>query len=417
LSATSFSFVFATFVFAALAWRALLAVRQMRHVAKHRDRVPDDFAAFIPLEAHRKAADYTLDRQRVGLAETLAIDGVVLLALTLGGGIAAIDALSHRAFGDGYARELGTVFGVLLVTTVLALPFDVWRTFAVEARHGFNRTTPKLFLLDLAKGTLLAITLGTPLLLAVFWLVRASGPYWWFYTWLAWIAFTVALVMVFPRWIAPLFNRFTPLEEGELRKRIEALIERCGFHAKGLFVMDGSRRSSHGNAYFTGFGTEKRIVFFDTLIDRLTGPEIEAVLAHELGHFAKGHIPRLLAVRFALALLMLAVLGWLYREPAFYQALGLTEPHIGAALAGFALIVPVFTFPFQPLASLIARRQEFEADAFAAEHASAEDLASALAKLYRDNASTLTPDPLHSLVYDSHPPAALRIDHLKRAAS
>ena len=414
MTATAFSLVLAGFVLAALAWRILLGVRQMRHVARHRDRVPDDFAAFVPLEAHRKAADYTLDKQRVGLAETLVIDGMVLLALTLGGGIAAIDALSQRTFGEGYARELGTVFGVLLATTFLSLPFDAWRTFGVEARHGFNRSTPRLFVLDIAKGALLSIALGTPLLLAVFWLVETAGPYWWFYTWLAWIAFTVALVMVFPRWIAPLFNRFTPLEEGELRRRIEALIERCGFHAKGLFVMDGSRRSSHGNAYFTGFGAEKRIVFFDTLIERLTAPEIEAVLAHELGHFARGHIPRLLAVRFALALALLAILGWLYRQDAFYEALGLAEPHIGAALAGFALVIPVFTFPFQPLASLIARRQEFEADAFAAQHASAADLASALAKLYRDNASTLTPDPLHSLVYDSHPPAALRIDHLRR---
>jgi STE24 endopeptidase len=417
LSAASFSIVLSVFVVAALAWRVLLGVRQMRHVARHRDVVPADFAAFISLEAHRKAADYTLDKQRVGIAETLVIDGLLLFALTLGGGVAAIDALSQRTFGDGYARELGTVFGVLLVTTLLALPFDAWRTFVVESRHGFNRTTPKVFVLDLFKGAALAIAFGTPLLIAIFWLVEAAGALWWFYTWIAWIAFTLALVMVFPRWIAPLFNRFTPLEEGDLRTRIEALIGRCGFHAKGLFVMDGSRRSSHGNAYFTGFGTGKRIVFFDTLIDRLTTPEIEAVLAHELGHFAKGHIPRLLAVRFALALLMLAILGWLYREPAFYQALGFSAPHIGATLAGFALIIPVFTFPFQPLASLIARRQEFEADAFAAQHASAADLASALAKLYRDNASTLTPDPLHSLVYDSHPPAALRIDHLRRAAS
>jgi len=220
-------------------------------------------------------------------------------------------------------------------------------------------------------------------------------------------------VVAFPRWIAPLFNRFTPLEDGALRARIEALLARCGFTSSGLFVMDGSKRSSHGNAYFTGFGKTKRIVFFDTLIDRLTPPEIEAVLAHELGHFARGHIPRLLAVRFLLALVMLGALGWLYREPAFHQALGMDEPHIGALLAGFALVVPVFTFPFQPLASLMARRQEFEADAFAARHASAECLASALAKLYRDNASTLTPDPLHSLVYDSHPPAAIRIANLK----
>jgi len=235
------------------------------------------------------------------------------------------------------------------------------------------------------------------------------------YTWLAWLAFTLVLVVAFPRWIAPLFNRFTPLEEGELRARIERLLARCGFTASGLFVMDGSRRSSHGNAYFTGFGRTKRIVFFDTLIERLTPDEIEAVLAHELGHFARGHIPRLLSVRFALALGLLGVLGWLYNEPAFHRALGLPQPHIGALLAGFSLIVPVFTFPFQPLASLMARRQEFEADAFAAQHASAASLASALAKLYRDNASTLTPDPLHSLVYDSHPPAALRIDHLRKA--
>ena len=404
------------FVVAALAWRGWLSLRQMRHVARHRDEVPADFAPYIPLDAHRRAADYTLDKQRVGLVETLAIDGAVLFALTLGGGVAAIDRLCADWLGDGMARELGTVFGVLLVTTVLALPFDAYRTFVVEARHGFNRTTPRLFLLDIAKGALLSIALGAPLLFAIFWLVHAAGPLWWFYTWLVWIAFTLALVMAFPRWIAPLFNRFTPLEQGELRRRIETLIERCGFHAQGLFVMDGSRRSSHGNAYFTGFGTNKRIVFFDTLIERLTPSEIEAVLAHELGHFARGHIPRLLAVRFALALLMLAILGWLYANPAFYGALHMTEPHIGATLAGFALIVPVFTFPFQPLASLIARKQEFEADSYAAQHASAADLVSALAKLYRDNAATLTPDPLHSLVYDSHPPAALRIDHLRRAS-
>jgi STE24 endopeptidase len=275
--------------------------------------------------------------------------------------------------------------------------------------------TPLLFVGDLLKGALLALALGTPLLLAVFWFVQRAGNLWWLYTWLAWIAFTMLMVTVFPRWIAPLFNRFTPMEAGELRARIEALVARCGFHAQGLFVMDGSKRSSHGNAYFTGFGRNKRIVFFDTLIERLTPQEIEAVLAHELGHFARGHIPRLLAVRFLLALVLLAILGWLWREPAFYEALHLDSPHIGALLAGFALVIPVFTFPFQPLASLIARRQEFEADAFAARHASAADLASALAKLYRDNASTLTPDPLHSLVYDSHPPAAIRIAHLRDA--
>jgi STE24 endopeptidase len=416
LSASALSTLFAVLVTASLAWRLWLGVRQARHVKLHRDRVPDDFAAYIPLEAHRKAADYTLDKQRLLLFEMLAVDGVLLLALTVGGGIAAIDALSERLFGASYLRELATIFGVLLASTVATLPFDAFRTFVIEERHGFNRMTVRLFFVDIVKAMALAAAIGTPLLLAVFWLLERSGPLWWLYTWLAWMLFTLALVVAFPRWVAPLFNRFTPLEEGSLRNRIEALLARCGFTASGLFVMDGSKRSSHGNAYFTGFGKTKRIVFFDTLIERLTPEEIEAVLAHELGHFARGHIPRLLTVRFALALLMLAALGWLYAEPAFHQALRLPQPHIGALIAGFALLIPVFTFPFQPFASLLARRQEFEADAFAARHASAADLASALAKLYRDNAATLTPDPLHSLVYDSHPPAALRIDHLRKAA-
>jgi STE24 endopeptidase len=412
MSASAFSAVFAVFVLASLAWRVWLGVRQTRHVARHRDQVPASFDGLVPLDAHRRAADYTRDKQAVMLAETVAIDGLLLLALTLGGGIATIDAFA-AAHLPGYARELATVFGVMLAASLSALPFDLWRTFVVEERHGFNRMTPRLFTIDLVKGLSIAVLLGAPLLLLMFWLLEHAGPLWWLYTWLAWITFSLVLVVAFPRWIAPLFNRFTPLEDSELRARIERLLERCGFHAAGLFVMDGSKRSSHGNAYFTGFGKTKRIVFFDTLIERLNPGEIEAVLAHELGHFARGHIPRLLALRFALALLLLAVLGWLYREPAFYEALGLSGPHVGALLAGFALVVPVFIFPFQPLASLMARRQEFEADAFAAAHASAESLASALAKLYRDNATTLTPDPLHSLVYDSHPPATLRIDHLR----
>jgi len=415
LSASAFSAVFAAFVVAALAWRLWLGLRQSRHVALHRAEVPADFAGLIPLESHRRAADYTLDKQRLSLLELVVIEGALLLALTLGGGIAAIDGFSEQLFGDGYARHLGTVFGVLIAGALASLPFDLWRTFVVEERHGFNRMTPKLFIADMVKGLLLAAALGAPLLLAVFWLLDHAGALWWLYAWLAWIAFTMLLVVAFPRWIAPLFNRFTPLDDAELRARIERLMARCGFTSSGLYVMDGSKRSSHGNAYFTGFGRTKRIVFFDTLLERLTAEEIEAVLAHELGHFARGHIPRLLAVRFGLAFLLLGVLGWLYREPAFHQALDMAQAQVGALLAGFALVVPVFMFPLQPLASLMARRQEYEADAFAAAHASPASLASALAKLYRDNASTLTPDPLHSLVYDSHPPAALRIDHLKRA--
>jgi len=414
VTVTVFTALFVIFVLAAMAWRVFLGVRQARHVQGHRDAVPADFAALVPIEAHRKAADYTLDKQRVALVEAIVIDAGLLLFLTVGGGLAAIDGLAGRLFGDGTLRELATVYAVLGIGMLAVLPFDAWRTFVIESRYGFNRTTLPVFLADVAKGIVISIALGVPLLLLVFWFVRAAGNLWWLYTWLAWIGFTLLLVTIFPRWIAPLFNRFTPLEDGELRRRIQLLLERCGFRAEGLFVMDGSKRSSHGNAYFTGFGKTKRIVFFDTLMQRLTPGEIEAVLAHELGHFARGHIPRLLAVRFTLALVLLAALGWLYREPAFYHALGLSEPHIGAALAGFALLLPAFTFPFQPFASLIARKQEFEADAFAATHASAADLASALAKLYRDNASTLTPDPLHSLVYDSHPPASIRIAHLRR---
>jgi STE24 endopeptidase len=414
MTATALTVLFVIFVLAAVAWRLWLGVRQARFVARHRDEVPADFAALVPLDAHRKAADYTLDKQRVSMIEAVAIDAALLLALTVGGGLAAIDAGAQRLLGNGTLRELATIYAALGVGMIAVLPFDAWRTFVIETRYGFNRTTTSVFIADLFKGIAIAIALGAPLLLLVFWFVRTAGSLWWLYTWLAWIAFTLLLVTVFPRWIAPLFNRFTPLEDGELRRRIQQLLERCGFHAEGLFVMDGSKRSSHGNAYFTGFGKTKRIVFFDTLMQRLTPEEIEAVLAHELGHYARGHIPRLLAVRFGLALLLLAALGWLYREPAFYGALGLDAPHIGAALAGFALLLPAFTFPFQPLASLIARKQEFEADAFAAEHASSASLASALAKLYRDNASTLTPDPLHSLVYDSHPPASIRIAHLRR---
>ena len=413
----NFATIFVVFALGAVGWRLWLLARHARHVARHRDRVPRDFAAIVPREAHAKAADYTRDKVRVAAVETVFVDGAVLLAMSVGGGLALLDAASRSAFGAGYARELATVFGFVAVGAVASLPFDAWRTFGVEARHGFNQTTVATFATDIAKGLALALALGTPLVLAVCWFIEATGAWWWVWAWVAWVAFTLLLVAIFPRWIAPLFNRFTPLEEGELRARIEALVARCGFRAEGFFVMDGSKRSSHGNAYFTGFGRDKRIVFFDTLVERLTQGEIEAVLAHELGHFARGHIPRLLAVRFALAFGLLAVLGWAGGEPAFAGAFGLAFPlPTGALLAAFMMVVPAFTFPFQPLASLLSRRQEFEADEFAARHASADDLVSALGKLYRDNAATLTPDPLHSLVYDSHPPAALRIAHLRNLA-
>lgn len=413
----SLALAFFLLAVAALGWRLFLLHRHARHVAAHRDRVPADFSAFVTPESHRKAADYTGDKVRLARLESVVVDGAFLLAMTVGGGLALVDGLALRALGDGWARDLATVFGFALIAGALALPFDAWRTFRLEARHGFNQTTPATFVGDLVKGAALGVALGAPMVLAFRWFIEATGPWWWAWAWAAWVAFSLAMVAAFPRWIAPLFNRFTPLEEGDLRSRIEALVSRCGFRAEGLFIMDGSRRSSHGNAYFTGFGRAKRIVFFDTLIERLTPDEISAVLAHELGHFARGHIPRLLATRFAAAFVLLAALGWAAREPAVAQALGFADRlPSGALLVAFLLVIPVITFPIQPLTSLLSRRQEFEADAFAAQHASAEHLVSALGKLYRDNAATLTPDPLHSLVYDSHPPAALRIAHLRQLA-
>jgi STE24 endopeptidase len=415
---TTFTAIFVAFALAALGWRLWLLQRHAGHVARHSDRVPEDFAALVSPEAHRKAADYTREKVRVAGIETLCLDGALLLAMSIGGGLALVDRISMSYLGTGYARDLATVFGFVAIGAAASLPFDAWRTFVVEARHGFNQTTLATFAGDIGKGVALAVVLGTPLVLAVCWFIETTGSWWWVWAWCAWVAFTLVLVAIFPRWIAPLFNRFTPLEEGELRSRIEALVARCGFRAEGLFVMDGSKRSSHGNAYFTGFGRAKRIVFFDTLVERLTQGEIEAVLAHELGHFARGHIPRMLAVRFALAFAFLAVLGWVSGEPAFAATFGIAAPlPTGALLAAFMLAAPVFTFPFQPLGSLLSRRQEFEADEYAARNASADDLVSALGKLYRDNAATLTPDPLHSLVYDSHPPAALRIAHLRRLAA
>ena len=410
-----FSWLFVAFVVLGLAIRAVLARRQVAHVIMHRDAVPPAFAAEVPIDSHRKAADYTVARTRFGLLESFALDGALLLLITIGGGLAAIDAASSHLFGDGHLRSLATLFGLMAVGALAALPFDLYRTFSIEARFGFNRSTAALFWGDFAKGLALVVVLGGPLAWLVLWFVESSGPLWWLFTWLAWIAFTLALVALFPKYIAPIFNRFTPLPEGEVRSRIEALLQRCGFRAEGLFVMDGSKRSSHGNAYFTGFGRAKRIVFFDTLVERLTPGEVEAVLAHELGHYARGHIWRMLAVRFVLALALLAMLGWVIDKPWFHAGLGIASPHTGAALALFFIAVPVFTFPFQPFASWLSRRQEFEADEFAASRARGEDLERALVKLYRDNAATLTPDPLHSLVYDSHPPAALRIAHLREA--
>jgi STE24 endopeptidase len=393
--------------------RVWLALRQMRHVSAHRDAVPAEFAASFTLADHHKAADYGIARTRLGIAE-LALDVALALVFTLGGLLQWFDERLLALIGSrsyAYGLALFACFG--LVGFVAGLPFSIHRTFVLEARFGFNKTTPALFVADLAKQGLLAIVIGTPVLLAVLWLMAAMGPLWWLYVWLFWLGFNLLVLLLYPTLIAPLFNKFSPLADDALKARIEALLERCGFRSSGLFVMDGSRRSAHGNAYFTGFGRARRIVFFDTLLDKLAPAEVEAVLAHELGHFKRRHVWKRVAMLAAVSLALLWVLGRLIDEPGFYAGLGVGAPGTAMALILFSLALPAFTFPFSPLLSGLSRRHEFEADAYAARQASANELVGALVKLYRDNAATLTPDPLHSLFYDSHPPAGIRIARLR----
>ncbi|MCZ7565132.1 MAG: M48 family metallopeptidase [Burkholderiales bacterium] len=408
-----FTIAFLVALAATTVLRLWLGRRHVAHVLAHRDAVPAEFAAKVTLAAHQKAADYTAAKTRLAGIETV-VSAAVLLGFTVGGGL--------QALADGWGRVLptgGHWHGIALIASVAViggsfdLPFAIYRTFFVEARFGFNRTTPLLFVADLAKHAALAAALGLPLLLVVLWLMERMGALWWLYVWLAWMSFNLLVLAIYPTVIAPLFNRFTPLDDPALKGRIEALLARCGFRAKGLFVMDGSRRSSHGNAYFTGLGAAKRIVFFDTLIQRLAPPEIEAVLAHELGHFKRRHIIKRIVLVAAVSLAFLYLLGYLIEQQWFFRALGVETRTTALALLLFFMVLPVFTFLLQPLASLYSRRHEYEADAYAAGHSDAASLVQALVKLYQDNAATLTPDPVHSAFYDSHPPAALRIARLQ----
>ncbi len=407
-----FTLVFLVAVAAWLGLRLWLARRQAASVRRHRDRVPDAFAGVIPSETHRRAADYAVARTRLGALDTL-LEGGLLLAWTLGGGLEAVDS-AWRAAGLGpVATGVGVLATIAVVAAAVDLPLRVWRTFGVEQRFGFNRTTPRLFVLDQLRAALLLLVLGAPLAGAIVWLMHSAGPFWWIGAWAVWLGFNLFLVWAWPALIAPLFNRFTPLEDRALRDRIDRLLERCGFASGGVYVMDGSRRSGHGNAYFSGFGRNKRIVFFDTLLDQLNADEVEAVLAHELGHFRHRHIAKSIGLMALASLAGLGLLGWLVEQAWFYSALGLTTPSVHGALALFVLVLPVLTFFLQPLFARLSRRHEFEADAFAAAHARADHLVAALVDLYRENASTLTPDPLWSAFYDSHPPAAERIAHLR----
>jgi len=407
------------FVVVLLAGSALelwLSRRQASAVAQHRHAVPAAFAGDVSADEHRKAADYTIAKERLGRFGTL-LDAALTFTLTIGGGIAAVDALWRRT---GLSEPW---LGVLVIATIalsvqlLHLPLALWRTFAIEARFGFNRTTPAVFVADLAKGVALAVALGGPLVIATLILMERAGRAWWIAVFFLWLSFMLLMTWAWPAFIAPLFNRFSPLQDAALKARVEALLERCGFTSRGVFVADNSRRSTHGNAYFTGIGRHKRIVFFDTLLERLAQEEVAAVLAHELGHFRLRHVRKRLAVSVVTTFAGLALLGWLAAQPGFYTALGVPRPSAHTALLLFVLTVPAFTFFVTPLAALWSRRHEFEADAFATRYASAAELATALVKLHRDNASTLTPDPLYASFYYSHPPPLARIARLSAATS
>jgi STE24 endopeptidase len=391
--------------------RIWLAQRQMRHVQSHRDTVPAEFADRISLKSHQRAADYTTERTRLRIVESV-FDVGVLLVLTMGGLLGVIYQSVDGWFASTLMRDVVVIGGVTLLLGALHVPFTLYRQFRLEQKYGFNRMTPKLFVMDSIKGMLVGAVLGLPLLALILWLMNSAGPTWWVWAWASWAAFNFAVMLIFPTWIAPLFNKFTPLQDTALKDRIEALAKRCNFAIQGLFVMDGSKRSAHGNAYFTGFGKSRRIVFFDTLLSKLSPTEIEAVLAHELGHFKHKHIVKRLAMSLIGSLLMFALLGWLSQQAWFYTGLGVTplaNGNDGMALLLFFLVIPVFTFLLTPVTSWLSRRDEFEADRFAASQSQASDLVSALVKLFNDNAATLTPDPVHSAFYDSHPPATIRI--------
>ncbi|WP_443113432.1 M48 family metallopeptidase [Herbaspirillum seropedicae] len=419
MSSLSFSVLFVTFLAISLGVRFWLASRHIRHVLAHRAAVPAEFAEKIPLPAHQKAADYTVARTKFGLV-TLLVNAAVLIGFTLLGGLQALSSLLLGwTGGPGMLYQIALVAGFGLISGAVDLPFDYYRQFRLEAGFGFNKMTHGLFFFDMLKNTLVGIALGLPLLWVVLILMEKAGSLWWLYTWLFLCAYQLLVLIIHPIFIAPLYNKFTPLEDESLRIRIEGLLKRVNFATKGLFVMDGSKRSAHGNAYFSGFGPNKRIVFFDTLLARLAPHEMEAVLAHELGHFKLKHIVKRVVVMFAMSLAFLALLGYLKQQAWFYTGLGVEPLLMGSndamALILFMLVLPIFTFLLSPLSSLSSRKHEFEADAFAAQHTQAQDLVSALVKLYEDNASTLTPDPLHSAFYDSHPPASLRIRRLHGA--
>jgi STE24 endopeptidase len=407
----NFTLLFLVMLAISTSIRLYLSQRQINNVLKNRDSVPDSFADKISLQDHQKAADYTTSKVRFGRLP-LFYEVALILIWTLGGGLQWLNQNLMALELSPIFTGIAVILAFTLISSLLDLPFTVYSTFVIEEKFGFNRTTVKTFIMDMLKGGLLGLIIGVPLLYIILWLMEQTGDQWWIYTWLVISVFSLFMMWVYPTLIAPIFNKFEPLEEGDTLNRITGLLKRCGFNSNGIFVIDGSKRSSHGNAYFSGFGRNKRIVFFDTLLKMLNDDELEAVLAHELGHFKKKHIIKGMAISFGTTLIALAILAWLMKADWFYTSLGVSQPSTYMALLLFMLVLPVFTFVLQPLFSIFSRKNEFEADAFAAEQTDAKYLVKALVDLYRENANTLTPDPVYSAFYDSHPPAPVRIAHL-----
>jgi len=410
--ASTLTIIFISLLVLTTLTRLWLGMRQIDYVQKNRIKVPDAFSENITLEAHQKAADYSTAKTKLGITEMI-VQALLLAGFTVGGGLQLLDTFWQNIIQNHeIIRGAVVICSAMLVSAAIDIPFEYYKTFTVDEKFGFNKMTKAMFFSDLAKHGLVGLALGLPILFVALWLMQGAGSYWWFYLWVVWSVFNILMLAVYPTFIAPLFNKFTPLSDEPLKNRIETLLTKCGFKSQGLFVMDGSARSSHGNAYFTGFGSSKRVVFFDTLLSRLNTDEIEAVLAHELGHFKHHHVIKRIAMMFFVSFLGLALLGWLMNQAWFYNGLGVTTQNNPMALILFLLVSPVFLFILRPLMASYSRKNEFEADDYAAKNANAKDLVSALVKLYRDNASTLTPDPIHSAFYDSHPPASIRISKL-----
>jgi STE24 endopeptidase len=411
-----FTTLFLGFLAASVLVRLWLTQRQIAHIQTHHGEVPVAFADRISLEDHQRAADYSCSKLRVDRV-MLAWETLWLLLWTLGGGISLLDQWFSGLGYPAIVTGIGVIFALTIISSILDLPFSLYNTFVIEERFGFNKTTVATWAVDLLKTAVLLAVLGVPLLAAILWLMNQAGDQWWIYAWLLWMGFSLTMIWAYPAFIAPLFNKFSRLDNSSLQARIEALLSRCGFQSQGVYVVDGSRRSSHGNAYFTGFGKNKRIVFYDTLLESLSEDEVEAVLAHELGHFKRKHITKSLLLSAVVSLAGFALLAWLMRSEWFYSSLGVETASTHAALLLFMMIMPAFTYFISPLFSAMSRKHEFEADEFAHSNSDYKALISALVNMYRDNASTLTPDPLHSMFYDSHPPASIRINRLETIAS